>query len=60
MFGTNFPQLGLKACVENVDQYLVGTPNGFRDKVVKDFMGGNALRVLKLPHNNARDSKSKL
>ncbi|EEU34404.1 uncharacterized protein NECHADRAFT_82251 [Fusarium vanettenii 77-13-4] len=49
MFGTNFPQLGLKECVDNVNTYLVGTKDGFRDASVKEFMGGNAIRVLKLP-----------
>ena len=51
MFGTNFPQLGFKDCVDNVHRYLVGTKGGLRDSVVEGFMGGNALRVLKLPKN---------
>lgn len=52
MFGTNFPQLGLKYCVNRVNDYLVGTKGGFIEGVVKGFMGGNALRVLKLPLND--------
>lgn len=52
MFGTSFPQLGWKACVDNVNAHLVGTKDGLRERVVKGFMGGNALRVLKLPSVN--------
>lgn len=48
MFGTNFLQLGFKACVDRVNQYLVRTKDGSKDDVVERFMGGNALRVLKL------------
>lgn len=60
MFGTNFPQLGFKACVDRVNEYLVGTKEGFRDAVVEPFMGRNALRVLKLPENNTVARKSNL
>lgn len=60
MFGTNFPQLGFKACVDNVNQHLIGTKDGFKDSVVEPFMGGNALRVMKLPHNNTVQQKPKL
>ena len=48
MFGTNFPQLEWKSCVNNVERYLVNAKDGLREGVVVDFMGGNALRVLKL------------
>ncbi|KAL1595349.1 hypothetical protein SLS60_010040 [Paraconiothyrium brasiliense] len=50
MFGTNFPQLGWKTCIENVQRYLVNTKEGFKDhQIVEDFMGRNALQVLRLP-----------
>ena len=56
LFGTNFPQLAWKACVESVQRDLVdgkgqgqGQGQGqLRQKVVEDFMGGNAKRVFKL------------
>lgn len=48
MFGTNFPQLEWKDCVANVQKHLVGKDDGLREEVVADFMGGNAIRVLKL------------
>ncbi|KAI0529921.1 hypothetical protein GGR58DRAFT_277235 [Xylaria digitata] len=60
MFGTNFPQLGWKDCVENVNDYLVGTKGGFRESVVKGFMGANALRVLKLPLADMAEPRSHL
>lgn len=60
MFGTNFPQLGWKACVDNVEQHLVNAKEGLRQKVLRDFMGGNALRVLKLPPINLAKLKSNL
>lgn len=60
MFGTNFPQLGFKDCVDKVNNYLVGTKGGFRESVVKGFMGGNALRVLKLPVNNIQGPRSNI
>ena len=50
MFGTNWPQLGWKACVDRVNVHLVNTKEGFKDKsTLEEFMGGNALRVMKLP-----------
>ncbi|CAI7582715.1 unnamed protein product [Penicillium discolor] len=60
MFGTNFPQLGWKDCVDKVNTHLVGTKGGFRDSVVKGFMGGNALRVLKLPETHLEGPRSNL
>ncbi|KAK7428119.1 hypothetical protein QQZ08_005358 [Neonectria magnoliae] len=39
MFGTNFPQLGFKECVDNLQTHLVDKPNGFKEKAVKEFMG---------------------
>lgn len=49
MFGTNFPQLTWANCVESVAQHLAtGKRGGLRADVLKDFMGGNAMRVLKL------------
>jgi len=49
MFGTNFPQLGWKACVESANRDIK-----LRDSVKKDFFGGNAARVLKLNLGNAK------
>ena len=54
MFGTNFPQLDFKACVDNADKHLVNGKGlhgsgSLRKECVEDFMGGNAIRVLKLP-----------
>jgi uncharacterized protein len=43
MFGTNFPQLTWKACVESGQKHLK-----LREDVKADFYGGNAARVLKL------------
>jgi len=43
MFGTNFPQLMFKACVESGHKHLK-----LREEVKPDFFGGNAARVLKL------------
>jgi len=60
MFGTNFPQLGWKACVDRVNQHLVGTKDGFKGSVVEPFMGGNALRVLKLLDNNVVQKKARI
>jgi uncharacterized protein len=60
MFGTNFPQLGWKACVDNANQHLVNTKRGLREEVVKDFMGGNAVRVMKLPLVNLAELKPNL
>ncbi|KAM0700285.1 hypothetical protein Q7P35_012005 [Cladosporium inversicolor] len=40
MFGTNFPQLGLKDCVDQVNTHLFAVRGGFRDASLKDFMGG--------------------
>lgn len=50
MFGTNWPQLSWKTCVDRVHEYLTGTREGFKDKSTLDqFWAGNAIRVLKLP-----------
>jgi hypothetical protein len=43
MFGTNFPQLMWKACVDSGQKHLK-----LREDVKADFYGGNAARVLKL------------
>jgi len=48
MFGTNFPQLQWKDCVDNVHEYVV-KQGKLRPDHVGDFMGFNAQRVLKLP-----------
>lgn len=49
MFGTNFPQLTWAKCVEDVDRSLNGEGRlTLRADVMRDFMGGNAQRVLKL------------
>lgn len=60
MFGTNFPQLGWKDCVDKVNGHLVGREGGLREKVVKDFMGANAIKVLKLPPADVGSPKSNL
>jgi predicted TIM-barrel fold metal-dependent hydrolase len=61
MFGTNWPQLGWKACVDRVNEHLVNTKGGFKDKsTLEEFMGGNALRVLKLPPVTLSKVKSKI
>lgn len=61
MFGTNWPQLGWKACVDRVDEYLVGTKEGFKDKsTLVEFMGGNALRVLKLSAADSAGPKARM
>lgn len=59
MFGTNFPQLSWKTCVENVETGLVETGK-LRETVVQDFMGANASRVFKLPAVEKAGSKSML
>lgn len=54
MFGTNFPQLHWKDCVENV--YKHHGRNGkrsLREEILDGFMGENARRVLKLPVPNS-------
>lgn len=58
MFGTNFPQLGWAACVNNV-QCLV-SKGALRQTVLNDFMGINAIRVLKLPQHDRLATKSAL
>lgn len=61
MFGTNWPQLGWKACVDRVNEYLTETKEGFKDKSTLDeFWAGNALRVLKLPGLTSTTIKSKI
>ena len=47
MFGTNFPQLNWSDCVSAVDSHLLKA-GGLRKEVLKDFMGGNALRMIGL------------
>lgn len=49
MFGTNFPQLGWKACVDGVRSISQGNRPALRENVLRGFMGGNAQRVFKLP-----------
>jgi hypothetical protein len=62
MFGTNWPQLGWKACVDRVNECLVNTQEkGFKDKsTLEQFMGGNAIRVMKLPTVALSKLKSKI
>jgi len=49
MFGTNFPQLQWRDCVQNVARHLTGGAKmALREGTLQDFMGGNARRVLKL------------
>ncbi|KAF4543317.1 uncharacterized protein LTHEOB_16 [Lasiodiplodia theobromae] len=59
MFGTNFPQLEWKECVERVGTHLIEGEGGLRKEVVADFMGGNARRVFKLPDVGVSGVKSK-
>lgn len=52
IFGTNFPQLSWKVCIDQVYKYLELRPG-----VAEDFLGGNILRVLaktKLPAASLR------
>ncbi|KAI9328761.1 hypothetical protein DFJ73DRAFT_861348 [Zopfochytrium polystomum] len=56
MFGTNFPQLNWKDCVDGVRSFHGGGGEagkrgggGIRKEVLRGFMGENAKRVLKLP-----------
>ncbi|KAL4893582.1 amidohydrolase 2 [Aspergillus ambiguus] len=49
MFGTNFPQLSWKKCVESA-----GIDIKLREEVKADFFGGNIARVLKLGQTAAR------
>jgi predicted TIM-barrel fold metal-dependent hydrolase len=60
MFGTNFPQLGWRACVDAVKTTGSGISNGLREEVVRDFMGGNARRVFKLPNLPGEGATSRL
>jgi len=65
MFGTNFPQLSFKACVDSVDKHLVNFKGlhgsgGLRKECVEDFMGANAIRVLKLPPVDLKQLKARL
>lgn len=65
MFGTNFPQLDFKACVDNVNEHLVNGKGihgsgGLRKQCIEDFMGGNAIRVLKLPPAGLGQLKARL
>ncbi|GJN85472.1 hypothetical protein PLIIFM63780_009039 [Purpureocillium lilacinum] len=58
MFGTNFPQLGWKACVDKVYKHHgQGVRGTLRKEVLADFMGGNAKRVFKLPDVAAAEGK---
>ncbi|KFA45698.1 hypothetical protein S40293_08027 [Stachybotrys chartarum IBT 40293] len=61
MFGTNFPQLTWKDCVDNIYKFhgkkKIG---GLKDEVLSDFLGGNAKRVLKLPDWDNEEPKSRL
>lgn len=50
MFGTNFPQLGWDACVNNV-QGLVNKET-LRRTILEEFVGANAIRVLKLAQHD--------
>ncbi|KAE8155325.1 hypothetical protein BDV25DRAFT_135073 [Aspergillus avenaceus] len=48
MFATNFPQLHFKDCVRNVHEHLLDK-GVLRRSSLEGSMGGNAIRVLKLP-----------
>ncbi|KAH8587064.1 hypothetical protein B0O99DRAFT_642681 [Bisporella sp. PMI_857] len=52
LFGTNFPQLSWKACVEQAKKYLK-----LREGVAEDFFGNNITRVLKSSRTQGRDVK---
>lgn len=56
MFGTNFPQVGFEACVNDFNSYLVEVEGGHKDSVAR----GDALQVLKLPQPAPNQSQSKL
>ncbi|KAH7215570.1 hypothetical protein DER44DRAFT_806639 [Fusarium oxysporum] len=61
MFGTNFPQLTWKDCVNNVHKgHGKNGKGGLKEEVLDDFIGGNAKRVLKLPDWNDKEAQSKL
>ncbi|RKL10140.1 hypothetical protein BFJ68_g8756 [Fusarium oxysporum] len=61
MFGTNFPQLTWKECVNNVHKgHGKNGKGGLKEEVLDDFIGGNAKRVLKLPGWNDKEAQSKL
>ncbi|KAK2608394.1 hypothetical protein QQS21_003080 [Conoideocrella luteorostrata] len=61
MFGTNFPQLGWKSCIDAVKTTTcAGGRNVLREEVVRDFMGGNARRVFKLPNVPSGGTASRL
>ncbi|RKK69358.1 hypothetical protein BFJ69_g12782 [Fusarium oxysporum] len=61
MFGTNFPQLTWKKCVNNVHKgHGKNGKGGLKEEVLDDFIGGNAKRVLKLPDWNDKEAQSKL
>lgn len=61
MFGTNFPQLGWKACVDSVRSISQENRASLREDVLRGFMGGNAQRVFKLPSLQKRgNSESRL
>jgi uncharacterized protein len=59
LFGTNFPQLGWKECVDTVEAHLVKS-GGLRAGVLKDFMGGNALKMLGIGHSGGSEGRSKM
>lgn len=60
MFGTNFPQLGWKACVDGVKGISEGDRPRLRAETLRGFMGGNAQRVFRLPSIRGEGSESKL
>lgn len=52
MFGTNFPQLSWKTCVEQAKKQL-----DLREGVAEDFFAGNIRRVLKMERIKRRNMK---
>ena len=53
LFGTNFPQLNWSDCVSAVSNHLL-TSGGLRQEALKDFMGGNAMRMLGLEQSQPK------
>jgi uncharacterized protein len=61
MFGTSFPQLTWEDCVRNVAEHRTGNSSlAFRQSVLRDFMGGNARRVLKLDDTSGETPRASL
>ena len=61
MFGTNFPQLAWKDCMDKMREvHGKGRKGGLKEEVLGGFLGGNAKRVLKLPDPSGGESQARL